>query len=305
MDEPLSTWNDGLVKGRILDFVHSVIDPSKDTYVPPEDRVAAFDNDGTLACEKPYQAQLHLILERLRRQADADPSLRDTQPYKAAWEWDMSYIMSDYPEHIWETLKLGITTVEGRLQHEFLEEAKLFFRETLHPRFNVPYTETIYAPMIELVRYLQSNEFKVFIVTGFGEHILRVISEEFYGIARENVIGSSVAIRFTMTEDGPGFIIGSKLLDPVDGEGKPENIQLHIGRLPILAFGNADGDVEMLLSTESDERPYLPLVLVHDDGEREYEVIEGAERVNEMALERGWTQISMKNDFKVVFDFEG
>lgn len=306
MSNALSSWNDGENKKAILDFVKTVTDESSPSYVAPPDRIATFDNDGNLWNEKPTYIQLFFALQRMKDMVDADPSLMDKPAFKAAVENDLSYFASFIPDKIPAFLEIMFESHAGMSQREFQEFAYDFLTNAHHPRFNVPFKQCYYTPMVELMHYVRDSGFKVFIVTGGGMSFIRAVSEEIYDLPRENVIGSNIT--FESVREGDDFYLARKpgLVEPFDdGPGKPVNIELHIGRAPILASGNSSGDHEMFEYTEAQAKggPFLNLLLRHDDGEREYEYDESAEKAQKTAAERGWNVISMKNDFKNVFPF--
>jgi phosphoserine phosphatase len=303
MTEKLSLWNGTPVRKTIMDFVTDVTDEDGPNYVPPAERIATFDNDGTLWCEKPTYFQLLFAIKRLKEMAEADLGLLEQAAYKAAASGDMGYFASLYPGNVAELMQLVFDTHAGMPQAEFEALAVGFLSNAKHPRFGVPFKQMTYKPMIELIRCLEAHDFKVFIASAGGMSFVRTVAEEIYGIPRERVIGSNVSFETRMTEDGPTLHRKRGLVEPMDdGPGKPVNIELHIGRKPILACGNADGDIHMLWYTETARYKSLQLVLHHDDAEREY-AYEGASAAEVFALarERGWSIISMARDWKVVF----
>jgi len=300
----LPSWNDTPTKQAILDFVGAVTDESGPGYVPPAERIATFDNDGTLWCEKPAYIQLFFAIQRLKEMAAADPGLRDKPAYKAAVAGDMGYFASLYPGDIPALMKIGFDTHAGMPQEEFERLAADFLANARHPRFGVPYKQCIYQPMLELMDYLQDNDFKVFIASAGGMSFMRTVSEAIYNVPRENVIGSNITFEIGRKDGRLILLRKPGLVEPVDdGPGKPVNIELHIGRRPILAAGNSNGDIEMLEHAEDKRRPWLCLLLHHDDAAREYAYDQGAEKSLQLARERGWTVVSMKDDFKTVFPF--
>ncbi|MFN8484882.1 MAG: haloacid dehalogenase-like hydrolase [Anaerolineae bacterium] len=312
--DPLPSWNETPTKQALLRFVADVTEPGGDAYVPPHARIATFDNDGTLWCEKPYLVEIAFALQRLIARAEADPRLRDRQPYKALLDGDLSSFAHHLPHHISDVLRLGAAMPEilklvyqthvGMSQAAFEQEAAAFFAEAHHPRFGVPYKQTVYRPMIELVRLLQAQGFKVYVSSAGGMGFMRVVSEELYGIPRENVIGSDVRLKFQMGPRGPELIRVAGVNEPIDdGAGKPINIELHVGRWPILAFGNANGDIEMLQMAQGSGGRHLCLLLRHDDAEREYAYDTHAEKAHVLAEAAGWLVVSMQNDFRTVFAF--
>jgi phosphoserine phosphatase len=303
MSEPLSLWNDTPTRQAILDFAADVTDEGSPDYVPPAERIATFDNDGTLWCEKPTYFQLLFAINRLKEMAEADRGLLEQPAYKAAATGDMGYFAGLYPGNVAELMQLVFDTHADMPQAEFEALATDFLSNARHPRFGVPFKQMTYKPMIELIRYLEAHDFKVFIASAGGMSFVRTVAEEIYGIPRERVIGSNVSFETRMTEDGPALHRKRGLVEPMDdGPGKPVNIELHIGRKPILACGNADGDIHMLWYTETSQYTSLQLVLHHDDAEREY-AYEGASaaKVFALARERGWSVISMARDWKKVF----
>lgn len=305
MTAELPSWNDTLTKKAILDFVGTVSDKSSPKYVPPADRVATVDNDGTLWCEKPAYIQLLFAIERLKQMAEADPKLLEKPAFKAAAAGDMGYfagLSSDIPA----LLEIVYDTHAGMPQRDFEQLASDFLEHARHPRFDAPFKECVYQPMVELMEYLRDHGFKVFITSGGGMSFIRTVSEEIYELPRENVIGSNIT--FEATRQGDKLILLRKrgLVEPIDdGSGKPVNIELHIGRPPIIAAGNSNGDIEMMEFAEASGKPFLNLLLHHDDAEREYAYDEGAERALQLSEERDWTVISVKDDFRIIFPFEG
>ena len=253
--DPLPSWNPGPAKDTILKFVADVADPASPSYVPPADRIAVTDNDGTLWTEKPIPVQAAFVSPRIAQMAPDHPEWQTTQPYQAVLEQDAETLQSLSAEDV---EKLIFTTHAGMTEEEFEAEAKAFLDTAKHPRFGVPYTETVYQPMLELLAFLRANGFKTFIVSGGGVEFMRTFSEEVYGIPRENVIGSSLQYEFQQTSDGSVLVRQPELVSFDDREMKPVNIQLHIGRRPILAVGNSDGDLAMFQYTggrSSSSRP--------------------------------------------------
>lgn len=307
MSDALPSWNDGENKQAILEFVRAVTDESSPSYVAPPDRLATFDNDGNLWNEKPTYIQLFFVLQRLRDMAKADPSLLDKPGFKAAAEDDMAYFAGLYPDNMAALAEVMFDTHAGMPQREFEELAYDFMSNAHHPRFKVPFKQCYYPPMVEVMHFVRDNGFKVYIASAGGMSFMRTVTEEIYDIPRENVIGSNIT--FEPVREGDDFYLLRKpgIVEPMDdGPGKPVNIELHTGRAPILASGNSNGDHEMFEYTEAQAkgRPFLNLLLRHDDGKREYEYDAGAEKAQKTAGERGWNVISMKNDFKRVFPFE-
>jgi phosphoserine phosphatase len=303
---PLPSWNDGPTRQRILDFVAAVSDRAGASYVPPADRVAVFDNDGTLWCEKPTYTQGFFILARIHELAAQHPELATRQPYQALLSGDREYLAKIGLAGIAQVL---LEAHAGLTPEEFTAAAQQFLAGGKHPRFGVPFRDMTYAPMRELLAYLRANEFRVFIVTGGGVEFVRAASEELYGVARDDVIGSAVELTFERHEGRVRLIRTAKLWgSPDEGEPKPINIQAHIGRRPILAAGNSGGDREMLEYAQGGSYPALCLLVDHDDAEREYAyeshsaTLAESETILASAARLGWTVVSMKNDWRKVFD---
>jgi phosphoglycolate phosphatase-like HAD superfamily hydrolase len=268
-------------------------------YVAPEARIAVFDNDGTLWCEKPMYIQLDFLLRRFKEQAEADPSLRDQQPYKAAYTGDLKWLGDAVTKH-YQGDDTDLNPLMGAIltaHHEITVEehagrVSAFFAEARHPTLDRSYTSCGYQPMVELLRYLEANGFTCYIVSGGGRDFMRPVTEVLYGIPPERVVGSSVGLVYRdtslYTTAQPEF------LD--DGPIKPVRLWGRIGRRPILAAGNSNGDIEMLEFTRG-----LRLLVLHDDAEREFDYTGGAEKSLEQAAKDGWTVVSVKNDWVTVF----
>jgi phosphoserine phosphatase len=300
----LTGWNDGATKRAILAFVEQVVADA----VPVEERIAVFDNDGTLWCEKPMPIQADFILRRLYEMAEADPKLRDRQPWKAAHERDYAWLGKVLAEHYAGddtnamTLLGGVLAAyEGISVDDFEAKADSFLRTTQHPTLGRGYLECAYAPMVELLGYLEANGFSNYIASGGGRDFMRPISQDVYGVPRERVIGSASALEYT--SDGNGGTITHKAeadyLD--DGPQKPIRIWSRTGRRPLLAAGNSNGDIPMLEFAQQRGKPSLRLLLLHDDGAREFDYTSGAEQALERAGASAWTVVSLKNDWATVF----
>ena len=308
MTNILPSWNDGNTKERIINYVGSVTDPDQASFVPVEDRIATFDNDGCCWNEKPAYIQLFFSLARLKQMATDDPTLRDKPHFRAAYEGDMDYFAQLDPHaggNVQDLLQVVFDSHAGMPQAEFKAMVVEFMTTARHPRFDVLFKQMVYQPMVELIHYLRDHDFKVFICSGGGMTFMRSVAEEIYGIPRERVIGSNISFETEMTDDGPVIMRKPGIIEPIDdGPGKPINIELHIGRKPILAAGNSDGDMHMLWLAQTGAYPSLSLLVHHDDAEREYQYDTGSEKTLQMAPERGWSVISMKNDWKTIFAFE-
>jgi phosphoserine phosphatase len=301
--EPLASWNEGAAKRAIIELVEATSTPASPGYVAAAERIAVFDNDGTLWAEQPAYFQLAFALDRVRALAPQHPEWKTTQPFKAALEGDMKALAAG-GEHA--LLELVMATHAGNTTEEFQEVVRQWLAEARHPALERRYTELVYQPQLELLEYLRSSGFKVFIVSGGGIDFLRVFSEDVYGVPRENVVGSSIVTEYRLVDGKPALVRLPKLNFIDDKAGKPVGIHQHIGRRPVLAFGNSDGDFEMLEWTTAGEGPRLGLILHHDDGEREfaYDRESSAGRLNrglDEAARRGWQVVSMKRDWKQVF----
>jgi phosphoglycolate phosphatase-like HAD superfamily hydrolase len=308
MSDPLSTWNEGAAKNAILGYVEQACVQGSAGFVPLEERVAVFDNDGTLWCEKPMPIQLDFILRRLSAMADADPTLRDRQPWKAAHERDYGWlarVMADHYAGDDTDLPLLAGGIVAAFAHisvdQFEVDSAAFLRSARHPTLDRGYLETAYAPMVELLAYLRANGFTNYIASGGGRDFMRPISAAVYGIPREGVIGSAVALAYAPDDQG-GAIIRQMAADYLDdGPEKPVHIWTRTGRRPVLAAGNSNGDIEMLDYTQHQDKPTLRLLVLHDDAEREFDYVSGAERALDRAANSGWTSVSIKADWTTVF----
>jgi phosphoglycolate phosphatase-like HAD superfamily hydrolase len=298
----LASWRDGPAKDAILAFVANA------EGVPVEERVAVFDNDGTLWCEKPMPIQLDFILRRFVDMAEADPSLRERQPWKAACERDYAWLGRLMEEHYAgddtnvRVLAGGILAAYDAMSvEEYEARSDRFLRDTRHPTLERGYLECVYAPMLELLDHLAANHFSNYIVSGGGRDFMRPVSQEVYGIPRQRVIGSSSALGY-VSDDRGGTITHKAELDYLDdGPEKPVRIWSRTGRRPLLAAGNSNGDVPMLDFTQHEDKPTLRLLVLHDDQEREFAYTGGAERALERAAAEGWIVVSVKDDWATVF----
>ena len=308
MAEKLSLWNDTPTRQAITQFVQQVTDASGSSFVPPAERVAVFDNDGTLWCEKPMYIQLDFILRRWVEMAQENPALREQQPWKAAVEKDYAWLGNAVTKHYrgddsdMPTLMKGLLSAfSGFTVEDFAARAGEFLHSQSHPTLKRPYSQCGYAPMIELLRYLEANGFTNYIVSGGGREFMRPITQELYGIPADRVVGSSVSLEFREDGDG-GDVLSQPHLDVLDdGPVKPTRIWSRIGKRPILAVGNSNGDIQMLQFANRPPRPSLRMLILHDDAEREFDYVAGAEKSLELAKQYSWTVASIKNDWKSVF----
>jgi phosphoserine phosphatase len=303
VSEALASWNDGEARQAIVAFVERAVSD-----VPVEERVAVFDNDGTLWCEKPLPIQADFILRRLVEMAQADAQLRERQPWKAAYERDYGWLGGVLAEHYAgddtnvRTLLGGVLVAFGGITVEDFEaRSDAFLRTTRHPTLGRSYLECAYLPMIELLAYLEANGFANYIASGGGRDFMRPISREVYGIPRERVIGSATALEYVADEHG-GAITRRPEADYLDdGPQKPIRIWSRVGRRPLLAAGNSNGDVPMLDFTRHSDKPFLRLLVLHDDADREFDYTAGAEQALERADANAWTVVSIERDWAAVF----
>jgi len=302
--DPLPSWNDTATKARIVEFVAAVTDPDGPRYVTPEARIATFDNDGTLWVEKPAYGELMFALDRVRSLAQVHPEWKTQEPFRAVIEGDRDALVAAGSHGLIEVVMASHTGMSAALFNTIATE---WIRDARHPDFEKPYTELAYQPQIELLRYLEANDFTTFIVSGGTVEFLRTFAEPTYGIPPERVIGSSIATRYEVQGGKPSLLRLPEVDFIDDKDGKPVGIQRRIGRKPILAFGNSDGDFEMLEYTtlgSGDVR--LGLLLHHDDAEREYAYdressIGKLDRALDAASGAGWVVVSMKDDWNTIF----
>ncbi len=304
----LASWADTGTRQAIVAFVERVTTEGGADYVPPPERVAVFDNDGTLWCEKPMPIQLDFTLRRFAEMAAADPALREQQPWKACYERDFAWLGAAMVKHYHgddADMMLLMNAVpkafESMTVDAYAAEIRDYFATAIHPTLKRPYRSCGYQPMVELLRYLEANGFATYIASGGDRDFMRVVADEMYGIPPERVIGSALAIDYRETEDGNDVIYKSEMDFFDDGPTKPVRIWSRIGRRPIVAGGNSNGDMAMLRFARSGTRTGLRLLVLHDDAEREFDYTAGAEQALERARGRGWTVISIKDDWTTVF----
>jgi phosphoglycolate phosphatase-like HAD superfamily hydrolase len=308
MQDLLSSWKTGASKQAIIDFVARVTKEGGPDFVRPEERIATFDNDGTLWCEKPLAIQGDFLLRGLAAMAERDPSLKVRQPWKAVVEKDFDWIAQATVKHYRgddSDLKVLVAALlhpnEGVTIEEFEKKATEFLRSARHPAFKRLYIECAYQPMVELLQFLTAAGFTNYIASGGGRDFMRPITQELYGIPPERVIGSSVTLAYRFEANVAQIFHrpGLDLFD--DGEQKPVRIWSRVGRRPIFAAGNSNGDIAMLRFCEQPSRPFFCLLLDHDDEKREYAYREGAEQALEIARKEGWSVASIKDDWNTVF----
>jgi hypothetical protein len=307
--EPLPSWNDGPAKQSIITFVERVTKPGSLDFVPVPERIATFDNDGTLWCEQPVPVQFYFALDRVKLLAPQYPDWKTKEPFTSLLKGDLRTALAG-GEHV--LLKLVMATHAGMTTVEFEQVVKDWLATAKHPKYKKPYTELVYQPMLEVLAYLRANGFKNYIVSGGGIEFMRPWTEQVYGIPPEQVVGSSIKTKFEMRDGKPVLVRLPELNFNDDKGGKPIGINQHIGRRPIAAFGNSRGDKEMLEYTQGGSGARFMLLVLHDDAAREYaygpalglpDVKLGAftQAVYEQAKKEGWTVVSMKDDWKQVF----
>ena len=305
-EDPLPSWNGGPAKESIVSFVETVTDPKNPSYVEPQERIAVFDNDGTLWAEQPVYFQLAFVKDRIKELAPQHPEWKTEQPFKAVLEGDKETLAESGYEGLMELL---MATHSGMTNAEFQDTVTQWLATAKHPRFKRPYTEVIYQPMLELLSYLRANGFKTYIVSGGGIEFMRPWTEQVYGIPPEQVVGSSIKTKFEI-KDGKPVIMREAEIDFIDDkEGKPVGINSHIGRRPIAAFGNSDGDLQMLQWTEAGEGSRFMLLVHHTDDKREWAYdrashIGKLDKALDQAQHNGWTVVDMKEDWNRIFPFE-
>jgi phosphoserine phosphatase len=303
--DPLPSWNEGSTKRSILDFVRGVTTAGEPHFVKPEERIAVFDNDGTLWSEQPFYFQVAFVFDRMKAMAPEHPEWKDNPLYTAVLAGDMKTVAAGGVKGL---LELATITHAGMTTEEFAKIAADWIASARHPKFDRLYTDVIYQPMLELLAYLRANGFKTFIVSGGGVEFMRVFAEKVYGIPPEQVIGSNIVTKFEMVDGVPVLTRLPELNFMDDNVGKPVAINLHIGRRPIAAFGNSDGDLQMLQWTSGGTGSRFGLLVRHTDPLREYAYDVSPLGKLEVALTeaaaKGWTVVDMKNDWNRVFAFE-
>lgn len=304
--DPLPSWNEGASKSNIIAFVNTVSDKSSSDYVQPSERIATFDNDGTLWAERPVYFQLLFAIDRVKQLAPQHPEWQTTQPFKAVLENDMKTLAAS-GEH--GLLQLVMASHAGMTTAEFSSIVKDWLATTKHPKFKRPYNELVYQPMLELLNYLRANEFKTFIVSGGGIEFMRPWVEQIYGIPPEQVVGSSIKTKFE-NQDGKPVLVRLPEIDFInDKAGKPVAINKYIGRRPIAAFGNSDGDLQMLQWAAAGKGKRFMMLVHHTDEQREYAYdrdshIGKLDKALDIATKNNWSVVDMQKDWKFVFPFE-
>lgn len=311
--DPLPSWNDGNAKDAIVAFVERIAREGGPDFVPPAERIATFDQDGTLWVEHPMYTQVVYCLERVPAVVAQKPELKDVEPFKTVLSGDKAVIARLSSDDL---MKVLAATLTGMSVEEFAAQVRGWLSKARHPRWDRAYTELAYQPMLELLRYLRAKGFKTYIVTGGGQDFVRVYAEQLYGIPPEQVVGTMGATQYGYDKDGKPFLTKEpKLLLNDNDAGKPEGIHLMIGRRPVAAFGNSTGDQQMLEYTGAGDRARLMMLVLHDDAAREYaygpaqglpdtRVGTFTQALYDEAQKRGWVVVSMKNDWRRVFAFD-
>jgi phosphoglycolate phosphatase-like HAD superfamily hydrolase len=310
--DPLASWNDGATKQAILEFVQKTTDKASPEFVPPAERIATFDNDGTLWPSHPMYTQLAFALDRIKALAPQHPEWKTQQPFKAVFDNDMKTLAAAGEKGL---IELVMASHAGMSTAEFEQIVTDWFKTARHPRFKRPYTELAYQPMLELLAYLRANGFKTYIVSGGGIEFMRPMTEAVYGIPPEQVIGSSIETKYEMKDGKPVLMRLPKIHFIDDKTGKPVGINMFIGRRPVAAFGNSDGDRQMLEWTGAGGGARLMMLVLHDDAKREYAYGPAnglpdtkfgtfSQSLMDEARKNGWVVISMKDDWKRIFAFE-
>jgi len=301
--DPLPSWNNGPTKEAIVSFVEKVTEEGGADYVPPQDRIATFDNDGNLWAEKPVYFQLLFAIDRVKALAPQHPEWKDKQPFKAVLEGDMEALAKSGHEGIAE---LVMATHAGMSTDEFQQIVSDWLATAVHPRFKRKYTDLVYQPMLELLAYLRDNGFTTYIVSGGGIEFVRNFSEPVYGIPPAQVVGSSIKTKYELVDGKPTLLRLAEMNFIDDKEGKPVGISQHIGERPLFASGNSDGDYQMLDWTTAGEGPRFGLIVHHTDADREYAYdrdssVGRLDKALDAAADKGWVVVDMKNDWNQVF----
>nr|WP_321450858.1 HAD family hydrolase [uncultured Carboxylicivirga sp.] len=301
--DQLPSWNDGKVKKKIFDFVDAVTDPVSPTFVEIPDRIAVFDNDGTLWSEQPMYFQLFFAIYQIRKMAPDHPEWAEQQPYKAILDNDMDTLMTFGKNELFE---LVMTSHAGTTAEEYEEAVMNWLKNDEHPTLHKPFTKLIFQPMLELLDYLRANDFKVFIVSGGGIDFMRPWTEEVYGIPRNQVVGSSLKASFEIRNGQPVLMRLPEIEFIDDKEGKPVGIYRHIGRKPIFCAGNSDGDLAMMQYTATGNGKNMMLYVHHTDEVREWAYDRAShigtfDKALDEATQKGWTIVDMKDDWRIIY----
>lgn len=307
LDDPLPSWNEGEAKKTLLDFVQRITDEKSAQYIPVKERLATFDQDGTLWVEQPIYTQFIFAIDRIKALAPQHPDWNTKEPFKTIISGDLQAISRFTIQDIEQMVAI---THSGMSVEDFEKTVKEWLNHAVNPRYKKPYTQLIYQPMLEVIDLLKKHHFDVYIVSGGGQEFIRVYSDEVYGIPVENIIGTAAKVKYSYFNNQPALIKLPEVLFINDKAGKPEGINLIIGKRPVAAFGNSDGDREMLEWVKGPKEKSLRFLVHHDDPVREYaygadsRVGTFSDSLMDEAKKREWVVVSMKNDWKVIFPFE-
>jgi phosphoserine phosphatase len=304
--DPLPSWNDGPAKKAILDFVGRVTKEGGADFVPVPERIATFDNDGTLWCEMPMYVQVVFALDRVKALADKNPDWKTKEPFASVLKEDMKGVLASGEKGL---VELITATHAGMTTEEFEAIVGGWLRTVRHPKFKRPYTDLVYQPMLDLLAYLRASGFKTFIVSGGGIEFMRPFAPRVYGIPPEQIVGSSVRTKYEMVNGKPAIVRLPEMEFVDDKAGKPVGIAKFIGRRPVMAFGNSDGDFEMLQWTTAGPGPRFGLIVHHTDADREYaydrkSLVGRLDKALDEAPKAGWVVVDMRKDWKIVFPSE-
>ena len=299
--DPLPSWNDGPTKQAIITFVMETTEQGSPSFVPPAERIATFDNDGTLWAEKPMYVQLFFALDRVKTLAPKHPEWKTREPFASLLKGDVKKALAGGEKSI---LEIVMATHAGMTTDQFETIVKEWIATAKHPQTKRSFTEMVYQPMLELLTYLRANDFKTYIVSGGGIEFMRPWSERVYGVPPEQVVGSSIKTKYAIQNGKPVLVRLAKINFIDDKTGKPVGINEHIGRRPIAAFGNSDGDMQMLEWATAGNGARLAMLVHHTDAKREYAYNKGTEKALVEAKSKSWTVIDMKKDWKQIFAFQ-
>lgn len=305
--DPLPSWNDGDTKQAIIEFVQEVTKEGGKNYVPPSDRIATFDQDGTLWVEQPMYCEMFFVLDKIREMSSKHPEWKNTEPFKAVISNDIQALehLTEHDEEILVLASHSNITVD-----DFHLEVTDWLKKAIHPRYKKPFTELVYQPMLEVMQYFEKNQFRVYIVSGGGQEFMRSFTEKMYGLLPGWVIGTTMVTEYQYHKGHPLLVVSPKVLFINNGPGKVEGINLIIGQRPIAAFGNSSGDQQMLEWTQVTKGKTLELLVHHDDDVREYAYGPNSKigtfpiALMAEARKEGWLIVSMKNDWKIIFPWD-
>jgi phosphoserine phosphatase len=299
VSDPLDLWNDGPVKASILEFIKTVTDETNPAFIPVSDRVAVTDMDGTFLVEKPFPVNMDVIIRLMIEQIAGNPALAQKQPYKAIHENDWAYFDTlGYEEDGIYSLLSNATA--GYTEEQYRDYILNYYKTVTDKRFNKPYNQLVYAPMVQLYKYLQDNQFGIYIVSGSDPMFTRTLCEKSAGIPVQNVTGTTILTKWVETDTGSYFVRVNEIVQPINDEGgKAVNILYKVGKVPVIAIGNSPGDYPMLQFSKNSP-VNLQMIVNHDDAEREY--VYDTDTMTTLCRNNGWLEVSMKNDFKIVFN---